>query len=90
MATISLGSGRDADVMFLFQSDIVGESPRVPRHARSYGDVAALQRRILEERVRALSAFRADVQSGSFPNDDEVGRIDPSELERFVGSLEQP
>ena len=88
MATISLGSGRDADVMFLFQSDIVGESPRVPRHARSYGDVASLQRRIVEERVRALSAFRADVLNGSFPADSEVGRIDATELARFVESLD--
>ncbi len=88
MATISLGSGRDADVMFLFQSDVVGESPRVPRHARTYGDVASLQRRIVEERVRALSAFRADVLSGSFPDDTEVGSIAPAELTAFVEALD--
>lgn len=88
MATISLGSGRDADVVFLFQSDICGESPRVPRHARAYGDVASLQRRIADERVRALSAFRADVLNGTFPSETEVGRIDPSELARFIDSLD--
>jgi 3-methyl-2-oxobutanoate hydroxymethyltransferase len=88
MATISLGSGRAADVMFLFQSDVCGESARVPRHARAYGDVASLKRRIVEERVRALTAFRADVLSGSFPGDGEVGRIDPLELARFVESLD--
>lgn len=88
MATISLGSGRDANVMFLFQSDVCGESPRVPRHARAYGDVAALQRRIVEERVRALTAFRADVLNGSFPDDSEVGHIDPTELARFAESLD--
>jgi len=87
MATISLGSGRDADVMFLFQSDICGDSPRLPRHARAYGDVASLKRRIMEERVRALAAFRADVLAGGFPDDSEVGRIDPLELARFVESL---
>jgi 3-methyl-2-oxobutanoate hydroxymethyltransferase len=88
MATISLGSGRDADVMFLFQSDICGESPRRPRHARAYGDVAALQRQIAEERVRALSAFRADVLAGSFPDASEVGRIDPAELADFIASFD--
>ena len=88
MATISLGSGRDADVVFLFQSDVCGESQRVPRHARVYGNVAALQRQIADERVRALSAFRADVLSGGFPNDAEVGRIDPAELARFVESID--
>jgi 3-methyl-2-oxobutanoate hydroxymethyltransferase len=88
MATISLGSGRGADVMFLFQSDIVGESARVPRHARTYGDVASLQRRIMDERVRALSAFRADVAGGTFPADHEVGHIEPAELERFIAGLD--
>lgn len=88
MATISLGSGRDADVVFLFQSDICGESPRVPRHARSYGDVASLQRQIADERVRALSAFRADVLSGGFPGDGQVGHIDPTELACFVDTLD--
>lgn len=88
MATISLGSGPHADVMFLFQSDIVGESERVPRHARVYGDVASLQQQIHTERVRALSAFRADVTSGGFPDDTEVGRIDPAELSRFIDALD--
>jgi len=87
MATISLGAGAAADVMFLFSSDICGESPRRPRHARAYGNVAALQQQIADERVRALSAFRADVASGSFPDASEVGKIDAEELRQFVESL---
>ena len=89
LATISLGSGSDADVMFLFTSDICGESDRKPRHARAYADLASLHAQIAAERVRALSAFRADVTSGSFPHDSEVGRIDSGELERFVESLDR-
>jgi 3-methyl-2-oxobutanoate hydroxymethyltransferase len=88
LATISLGSGRATDVVFLFQSDVVAESPRVPRHARVYGDVASLRRRIVDERVRALAAFRADVLAGTFPADTEVGRIDPAELARFIEALD--
>lgn len=87
MATISLGSGRDADVMFLFSSDICGESTRTPRHARAYGDVAALQRQIAAERVKALAAFRADVISGGFPSDTEVSRIADAELAAFRATL---
>ncbi len=87
MATISLGSGPDADVMFLFSNDVCGESARIPRHARAYGNIAALQRQIAEERVRALTAFRADVLSGSFPNDTEFSRIAPDELAAFRSSL---
>ena len=88
LATISLGSGPGADVMFLFTSDICGERDRKPRHARAYADLASLHAQIVTERVRALSAFRADVASGSFPDDSEEARIDGVELERFVESLD--
>ena len=88
MVTISLGSGPDANVMFLFSSDICGESTRKPRHARAYGDLAALYAQVATERVRALRAFRADIASGGFPNESEVGQINSHELRRFLNSLD--
>jgi 3-methyl-2-oxobutanoate hydroxymethyltransferase len=89
LATISLGSGRNADVIFLFTSDICGESPRIPRHARAYGDLGALHARVREERVAALSAFRADATARQYPADSEVTGIDAAELTRFVDTLEE-
>lgn len=88
LVTISLGSGPDADVQFLFGSDICGEGDRVPRHARSYADLASLYAEIEAQRVRALTAFRSDVASGSFPNSSEVVRIDEAELATFREALE--
>lgn len=88
LATISLGSGPHADVLFLFMSDICGESERIPRHARAYADLAALHRQIDAERVRALTAFRADVASGGFPSAAEVSTIDAAELAGFVAFLD--
>jgi 3-methyl-2-oxobutanoate hydroxymethyltransferase len=88
MVTISLGSGPDADVMFLFSSDICGESERIPRHARVYGDVAGLRAQIAEERLRALTAFREDVAAGRFPDETEVASIEEAELTRFKQSLD--
>ena len=87
MVTISLGSGPDANVMFLFSSDICGESERKPRHARAYADLSALHKQLAAERVKALKAFRADVASKGFPNDSEVGHIDPEELKHFLKRL---
>jgi 3-methyl-2-oxobutanoate hydroxymethyltransferase len=87
LATISLGSGPHADVQFLFQNDICGESERTPRHARAYADLAALQRQIDAERVRALTEFRADVASGGFPSEAETSKIDAAELAGFVEAL---
>lgn len=87
LATISLGSGPAADVLFVFSSDLCGESERKPRHARSYGDLASLYAQVEAERLRALTAFRADVASGNYPSDAEMGHIDAAELARFVTSL---
>ncbi len=88
MVTISLGSGRHADVIFLFTTDICGEG-RVPRHARAYADLAALHAEIARERVRALSEYRADVAAGRFPDATEVVMADEDELERFRQALEK-
>lgn len=84
LVTISLGSGQDADVMFLFMSDICGESPRAPRHARAYADLATMHAMITRERVRALSAFRSDVTTGGFPAADEVVTVDPGVIGSFL------
>lgn len=89
LATISLGSGPHADVMFLFMSDICGESERVPRHARTYADLASLYGQIERERVRALSEFRADVAARKFPDESEVAQIDPEELSGFIAELDE-
>ena len=87
LATISLGSGRYADVMFLFMSDICGESDRIPRHARAYGDLASLHAQVRDARVEALTAYRADVLAGQYPGDAEVAGIDDAEFDDFVDRL---
>ena len=87
LITISLGSGRSADAIFLFTSDICGESARMPRHGRSYGDLAKLYAQINCERVNALRAFRADVVGRQYPNDSEVASIDSNELAEFVARI---
>lgn len=89
LATISLGSGPDADVMFLFTNDICGESERLPRHARAYADLATLHRQVAAERVSALTAFRADVEAGHFPSDAEIAKVDAAELADFVAALDR-
>lgn len=88
LVTISLGSGPDTDVVFLFSSDICGESPRTPRHARTYADLASMHAAISRERVRALSAFRSDVASGAFPSEDEVVIVDGNVIRDFVDHVD--
>src|SRR6185369_5452505 len=87
LVTVSLGSGPAADVLFLFSSDICGEEGRLPRHARAYGNLAALQQQMRAERVRALTAFRADVAANAFPGPKEISEIPDAEYDGFVASL---
>ena len=88
LITVSLGSGTGADVMYLFMEDICGDTENPPRHARAYGDLAALRRRIREERIAALEAFRADAMSGAFPAQEQGADIEARELERFLERLD--
>ena len=88
LTTVSLGSGRDADVMFLFQNDVCGEGPFRPRHARAYADLNALHAQIQSERVRALGAWRDDVAAGAFPASGEVNETPPDELAAFLDDLD--
>ena len=89
LVTVSLGSGPDADIMFLFSSDICGESERLPRHARAYGDLASLRQRIVDERKKALAAYRADVAAKSFPDSTEAASIDTDELAKLIARMDR-
>ena len=89
LVTISLGSGADADVIFLFTPDICGEAARLPRHARAWGDLARLHQAVREERIRSLSGFRTAVQAGDFPAKSETAAIMPDELEAFLRALDR-
>ncbi|HEV7254686.1 MAG TPA: 3-methyl-2-oxobutanoate hydroxymethyltransferase [Mesorhizobium sp.] len=89
LVTVSLGSGPEADVIFLFTSDICGESARLPRHARAWGRVAELQQAVRDERRKALESFRAEVEGGSYPSKGEQASLPSKELDAFRESLER-
>lgn len=88
LVTVSLGSGSDADVIFLFTSDICGESARLPRHARAWGNLRRLQEQIRQERIGALGQFRQAVAGGAFPAQHETASIPEDELAKFSGTLD--
>lgn len=81
LVTISLGSGADADVAFLFTSDICGEAKRLPRHARAWGDLASLKEAVRQERIRAMAGFRAAVAEGSYPSLNETAGMPEAEAD---------
>ena len=89
LITVSLGSGWGGDVIYLFMEDICGEAETRPRHARAYGDLLTLRRRVQEERIAALKAFRVDALGGQFPAERENVRIPDEELALFQQRLQE-
>ena len=87
LVTISLGSGPEADVTFLVTSDICGELSGPPRPARTWGDLAARVEAARDERVRALTCFRAEVEAKSFPGSAECADAPLAEVEAFRDRL---
>ena len=89
LVTVSLGSGPAAEVMFLFTADVCGETARVPRHARRYGDLARRYEQVRAERIAALTAFRNDIQAGAFPADEHTASLPAEELDRFLSRIDR-
>ena len=83
LVTFSIGAGSAGDVQFLFMDDVCGDSQTPPRHAKAYADLRALRREISAERIRALKAFRRDVESGGYPGRGHTVRMDPVEFDKF-------
>ena len=83
LVTFSIGAGSAGDVQFLFMEDVCGDSQTPPRHAKAYADLRALRRKIPTERIRALKAFRRDVESGGYPDRAHTVRMDPLEFDKF-------
>ena len=88
IVTVSLGAGKDADVIYLFMEDICGDTENLPRHSKAYGNLLKLRNEIKIERVRALKAFRKDSMSGKFPGKKQSSNLDKIKFEEFLNKLD--
>ena len=82
--TIGIGAGPDCDGQVLVWHDLLGitEGP-APRFVKRYADVAG-------EIRRGLTAFVADVRSGTYPTEEHSYKIKAEELELFESELASP
>jgi 3-methyl-2-oxobutanoate hydroxymethyltransferase len=83
-----MGSGPGCDAQYLFAEDILGENRgHVPRHAKVYRNFAGEYDRLQLERIKAFSEFRADVNTGAFPEKKTVLHMEAGECEAFLKAL---
>ena len=89
LITNSIGAGAGGDVIFLFFPDICGETENSPRHAKAWGDGAAIKRALREERNKAVAGFRAEVASGAYPSAKHSLSMSDGERERLLEALDK-
>ncbi len=76
--TIGIGAGPGCDGQVQVITDLLGYDTWLPRHARRYANLG-------ETIVAAATAYRADVEAGTFPGVDETVRMDDAILDKALG-----
>ena len=88
MVTVSIGSGYDGDVQFLFAEDILGHgSINLPRHAKQYRNFKKIFDNLQKERVKAFKEYKRDIMDKKFPTKSYTIDIDENELKKFSDSF---
>ena len=54
IVTVSLGAGKNADVMYLFMEDICGDTENLPRHSKAYGNLLNLEMKLKLKELERL------------------------------------
>ena len=87
----SMGAGPGCDAQYMFANDLLGYTEgRVPRHSCAYRDFAAEYARLQRERIAAFAEFRADTETGAYPEDRHLVRMAEEERQCFLARLEEP
>ncbi len=85
---MSMGAGSGCDAQYLFAEDVLGYTRgHKPRHAKVYRDFRTELDRLQDERIAAFKEFRADVESGAYPEEKHSVPIEDAEFEAFVKEL---
>jgi 3-methyl-2-oxobutanoate hydroxymethyltransferase len=85
---LGMGAGPHADAQYLFAEDVLGYTRgHQPRHAKVYRNFRAEYERLQNERVAAFNEFKADVESGAYPQPQHVVPIEDAEFAAFMKLL---
>lgn len=85
LVMLGMGAGKHADAQYLFTEDICGYGKNhKPRHGKVYRNFAPELARLQTERIAAMKAFKADIESGGYPTADHSVSINDEDFAAFV------
>ena len=88
LLTLSMGSGPNCDVEFLFIQDVIGtNTDKVPRHAKVFKDTNRSYEKLLDDTVEGLKKFINDVNAKKFPTSSNIVEIKDEEFEKFLNKI---
>ena len=88
LLTLSMGSGPNCDVEFLFIQDVIGtNTDKVPRHAKIFKDTNKSYEKLLDDTVEGLKNFIDDVNAKKFPTSSNIVEIKDEEFEKFLNKI---
>ncbi len=88
LLTLSMGSGPNCDVEFLFIQDVIGtNTDRVPRHAKVFKDTNKSYEKLLDDTVEGLKNFIDDVKTKKFPTFSNIVEIKDEEFEKLLNKI---
>ena len=88
LLTLSMGSGPNCDVEFLFIQDVIGtNTDRVPRHAKVFKNTNKSYEKLLDDTVEGLKNFIDDVKTKKFPTSSNIVQIKDEEFEKLLNKV---
>lgn len=88
MIIISMGSGKQCDVQYLFAEDIfASHSDHIPRHAKVYTNINDEMLKIERQKEKALSKFIKEVKEKKFPSNKHLVFIEDDEFDKFKSKI---
>jgi 3-methyl-2-oxobutanoate hydroxymethyltransferase len=82
---LGMGAGPHVDAQYLFAEDVLGYTrSHKPRHAKVYRNFRAELERLQRERIAAFNEFKADIDSGAYPQAEHMVGIDDTEFDTFM------
>lgn len=88
LVMLGMGAGKYADAQYLFTEDVCGYGKNhKPRHGKAYRNFAPEFERLQSERIAAFREYRADVESGGYPQAEHSVPIDDDQFDAFMAEV---